>query len=90
MTIALSTHFILSPYFLDKQDTDLLRLHTMDWTTIAPDISGDTTQQRVSAVLEPLSEAVCGARQKGHLPVVIAGDCCASIGVLAGLQRAGG
>jgi arginase len=37
----------------------------------------------------PLAHMVAAAVTSGHRPVSIAGDCCATIPVLAGLQRAG-
>jgi arginase len=40
-------------------------------------------------VQRAIAEYVENAARRGHRPVIIAGDCCASIGVAAGLQRAG-
>ncbi len=89
MTEDRSPHFILSPYFLDEADSKLRDLHRDDWTLVETEASGHNTQQRISSLLAPLSEAVCATRQKGRVPVAVVGDCCATIGVLAGLQRAG-
>jgi len=41
----------------------------------------------VGIVCHALADAVAAVRAEGNLPVVIAGDCTLSIGVLAGLQR---
>ena len=43
----------------------------------------------MSVLHEALARVVEKSIGKGKLPVSIAGDCCASIGVTAGLQRAG-
>ncbi len=37
----------------------------------------------------PLAQLVTIVLKSGELPVSVAGDCCTSIGILAGLQQAG-
>jgi arginase len=41
----------------------------------------------MGALCRALADEVAAVRAEGNLPVVIAGDCTATIGVLAGLQR---
>ncbi len=89
MSLDQSPQFILSPHFLDAADTKLRTLGQNDWTIIEPEVSGNDKQSRISSLLAPLSAAVCEARRSDRMPVAVAGDCCAAIGVLAGLQQAG-
>ncbi len=89
MTAGPSPHFIVSPHFLDQVDPKLRQLCQKDWTLVAPDVTGDDTQQRICSILTPLAAAIHKATREGHVPVTIVGDCCAAIGALAGLQHAG-
>jgi len=43
----------------------------------------------MSAIHRPLADFVHQAIDKGNRPISIAGDCCSTIGMLAGLRRAG-
>lgn len=54
-----------------------------------PTFFGPGTASRVQAVHGPLAQAVHNSMNTGHRPVSVAGDCCAVLPVLAGLQRAG-
>ena len=51
--------------------------------------AGDDRQARMNAIHQPLAAFVEATVRKGERPVSLSGDCCSSIGVLAGLQRAG-
>jgi arginase len=44
---------------------------------------------RMASLYAPLAEHVASAVGTGERPVSFAGDCCSSLGVIAGLQRAG-
>lgn len=80
---------ILTPFFLDDPLPGLESLAASDWLINKPFLPGGHRQQRLSALHRPLADFVQQALLKGKRPVAIAGDCCAAIGVLAGLQRAG-
>ncbi len=79
---------IVTPFFLDQALPDLEPLSGQALANAPPLPSGDI-QERMSALHRNLADRVERAVRAGRRPVSIAGDCCATIGVLAGLQRAG-
>jgi arginase len=80
---------ILTPFFLDERLDGLLDLMGADWALNQPDeLPGEKPQQRMARLYERLAEQVAGTLAAGRQPVSIAGDCCTTLGVLAGLQRA--
>ena len=81
--------FILSPYFFDEFSSDLESISQADWIVIKRGLERDEKQSRMSILHEVLAEQVAAVVQKKATPITIAGDCCATIGVEAGLQRAG-
>ena len=85
----MENRFILTPYFLDRHDPDLLELAQDDWVVNAPALHGDDEMSRTLCVHRPLADRVAEAAVAGRRPVSVAGDCCATIPVMAGLQRAG-
>jgi arginase len=80
---------ILTPFFLDETLPGLESLATSDWLVNRPLLPPGPKQQRMSELHRPLAHFVQQSISKGKRPVSIAGDCCAAIGVMAGLQRAG-
>jgi arginase len=81
--------FILSPFFLDEPRDALKLIAHADWTLNAPALPEGDKQTRMACIYENLAQAVEQTVRRGARPVSLAGDCCAAIGVLAGLQRAG-
>jgi arginase len=81
--------FILTPYFLDQPLPGLEFLKDPNWVVNQPNLPEGVPQARMAALYEPLAALVATSLDSGELPVSVAGDCCTSIGVLAGLQRAG-
>ncbi len=57
------------------------------WRLVASPPAEGTPTERMGVLCRILAGEVATIRAEGHLPVVIAGDCTFSIGVLAGLQR---
>lgn len=57
------------------------------WRLVTPLLPQGSPTRRMGALGRALANEVAAVRAEGNLPVVIAGDCTASIGVLAGLQR---
>ncbi len=86
----MQNNYILTPFFLDNPVPGLEFLAVPEWRVNKPALPGDApTQARMSVLHEPLAEAVADSLRRGRRPVSVAGDCCATIGTLAGLQRAG-
>ena len=81
--------FILTPYFLDQALPGLEPLIDSEWVVNNPALPDGAPQLRMTALYKPLAELVASVQSSGKLPVSVAGDCCTSIGVLGGLQRAG-
>lgn len=81
--------YILTPFFLDEPRDALRAVADPDWTLNAPRLTIGETQTRMSALHEPLAQFFAETIQRGERPVSVAGDCCSTIGVVAGLQRAG-
>ncbi len=80
--------FILTPYFLDEVLPGLDPLAKPGWQLNKPTPVGEGQQLRLATIHEQRAMAVADAVQQGKRPISIAGDCCTTIGVLAGLQRA--
>lgn len=85
----MENQFILTPFFLDEGLPGLESLTAKDWWVNKPDLPSGTRQFRMSAIHNLLAEYVAGIVSANRRPVCVAGDCCAAIGVLAGLQQAG-
>ena len=81
--------FMLSPSALDEAVPGLEALAQSDWWLNKPVLPDGDKQTRMSAIYRPIADFVAESLARGERPVSIAGDCCAAIGVLAGLQRAG-
>ena len=85
----MQNRFILTPFFLDQPRDALRDAAQADWHINTPALPEGETQTRMSAIHEPLAQFVAQTAGNGARPVSLAGDCCATIGVVAGLQRAG-
>ncbi len=81
--------FLLTPYTLDQAEPGLDALARPGWQVTDTLVSGDTQFSRITSIHRRLSGLVSDAFQQGARPVSLAGDCCAAIPVLAGLQRNG-
>lgn len=80
---------LLTPFFLDQPAPAHLRLVSSDTWVNQPQLLDGSTLQRLAALHEPLAAATHATVGAGDRPVSVAGDCCAAIPVLTGLQRAG-
>ena len=85
----MQNQLILTPYFLDDLILGLYPLAQPDWRLNQPTLSFGERQQRMQVLYQPLADFVAETVACGDRPVSIAGDCCTTLGVLAGLQRAG-
>jgi arginase len=85
----MENQFILTPFFLDDPMPGLETLVRPGWQTNSPNLGGGSKQERMGVLYRSLAQVVADVVKNGTRPVSVAGDCCTSIGVLAGLQRAG-
>ena len=85
----MQNQMILTPFFLDEPLPGLKSLASFDWFINKPILPDGEKQQRLSALHKPLAEFTQQSVLSGKRPISIAGDCCTTIGMLAGLQRAG-
>ena len=83
----METQFILTPFFLDRPERALQTLARADWVLNEPQLALGDAQSRMGVIHRALADHVVRATEAGQVPVSIAGDCCAAIGVAAGLQR---
>ncbi|MFY1698500.1 MULTISPECIES: arginase family protein [unclassified Solwaraspora] len=79
---------ILVPYHLDEYLPELDVPGTAE-TTVLPSLPEGTEWARLAWLYGAVAVTVAGAVSAGHRPLVLSGDCTTSLGVLAGLQRAG-
>lgn len=85
----MNDRMILTPYFLDEYDPAVAEMAGDEWRVVAPDLPDGDQLVRMSAIHRALADEVSAALAAGERPVSIVGDCCATLGVMAGLQRAG-
>jgi len=81
--------FILTPYFLDEPEPVLDDLAAADWRVVHAELPDGPTTARMGRLYDALATEVAATLAAGERPVSLGGDCCAAIGVMAGLQRAG-
>jgi len=81
--------FIVSPFFIDKELPPLKHFAHPDWRLNKPLFESEDRFSRMSSISDGIAQFVASTCKRGERPVSIAGDCCTTIGVLAGLQRAG-
>lgn len=79
---------ILVPYHLDEHLPGLDTPAEPTRTITLPLPDGDLWQ-RISALYDPVADAVAESVRHGERPTVMSGDCTTSFATVAGLQRAG-
>jgi arginase len=85
----MKNQFILTPYFIDTPVPGLEQLAKPGWQVNKVIMMGGRPQEHMLGLYEPLADAVAEKAGKGQRPISVAGDCCTTIAVLSGLQRAG-
>ena len=85
----MKTKVILTPYFLDAHLPGLEVLKKWDWIINREPLPESPVMTRMSILHAALAGAVEKISLAGDLPVSIAGDCCTTIAMLAGLRRSG-
>ena len=78
---------ILSPFYLDEYMPGLEEIKGESWILNKPKLPAGSNQTRMSVIYKDLANLVAQISKRGEKPISIAGDCCTTIGVLAGLQR---
>ncbi|NNG36176.1 arginase family protein [Nakamurella aerolata] len=78
---------ILSPFHLDEQLSGPWPLPPD--VTLTPDLPSGSPWERMAVISTGIAGAVADSCRRGDVPVVLSGDCVASLGVVAGVQRAG-
>lgn len=81
-------HPILLPFHLDEH-LPALDAPLKPELTLEPELPEGDTWARMTALYRPLADAVAGLAAEGVTPLVQSADCTASLGIVAGLQRAG-
>ncbi len=81
-------NFIITPYYIDEYFPELEALPVASPTLNSNISTTGDLQSRISSLYPPLAEYVHQSLKRGERPVSIAGDCCATIAVMAGIQRA--
>lgn len=85
----MNNNFMLTPFFLDKAEPGLWLAAQPDWIANQQNLPPGTAQERMAVLYQPLADFVQRTVSAGDRPVSVAGDCCTTLGVVAGLQRAG-
>jgi arginase len=85
----MTDQFILAPFFMEAPMPAYHALAGEGWQINAPKVRGATIMDQLSSLHRPLADRVALAARAGKRPIVIGGDCCNTIPMLAGLQRAG-
>jgi arginase len=82
--------FLITPYVLHHHTPSLSKIAGSGWQKNEPTLVGGNAQSDHMAVIHrQIATFVAENAERGDRPVSISGDCCSTIGVLAGLQRAG-
>lgn len=76
------------PYHLDEH-LPALAMPLPAGRTIVPELPAAGPWERMAVLYEEVAAAVAAEVGAGQVPLVMSGDCTTSLGVVAGLQRAG-
>lgn len=81
--------YLLTPYFLDQERPSITAAFPPEWAHNQPYLPKGKTQKRLAPLHRAIAEFTAAAVNRGDRPISVAGDGCATIGMLAGLQHAG-
>lgn len=85
----MQNRFIVTPFFIDQPKPEIGQLAAADWQINKPQFDTDDRYTRMTALNNGLADFTAKTIAAGDRPVSVNGDCCVTIGVMAGLQRAG-
>lgn len=81
--------WLLTPQFFEVPEPALSSVVPEGCAINGPHRIDDRSPQSMARVHRPIADFTEDAVRSGNRPISVAGDCCASIPVLAGLRRAG-
>ncbi len=85
----MDTDWILTPQFFELPEPALAGVVPDNAVVNGPHHIADRSFSSLAKVHQPIAEFVSNAVLSGRVPVSVAGDCCAAIPVMAGVQVAG-
>jgi arginase len=87
----MDTRWLVTPFFFEHRDPALAAAVPpgQSWRLNDPGEIADRAPENLSRAHQPIADFVERAVRDGALPISIAGDCAASLPVVAGLQGAG-
>jgi arginase len=81
------TVFISVPFWMGDFSPPHAATARHTWRLVTPSLPDGGATERMGDLCRAVADTVASVRAEERLPVVMAGDCTVSIGVLAGLQR---
>ena len=87
----MSASWLVTPCFFDQHDPALVAVvpTSSDYVLNDPGCIDDRTPDSLLKLHRPIASFVAQAAGRNETPISVAGDCAASLPVMAGLQRAG-
>jgi arginase len=79
--------YMLVPYWMGDFNPARAAVARHTWRLVTSPLPEASPAERMGVLYRALAAEVAAVRVAGNLPVVISGDCVASIGVVAGLQQ---
>ena len=85
----MTDQWILTPQYFEHSEPALETLVPAGAVANGPHAIPDREAASMARLHKPIAEAVARIAREGERPISVAGDCCASVPVLAGLRAAG-
>lgn len=80
---------IASPMFLDRKSDAVMLMSQPDDIVITADPGDGDQTESLAPIHQQLATTVADISARGDRPFAVLGDCCQTIALMAGLQRAG-
>lgn len=84
----MSDNFINTPYYLDEYSPELAKFPLPSATLNTHVFEENDLRDRIAALFPKIADFVQQTLEQGQRPISFSGDCCTTIPVVAGLQRA--
>ncbi len=84
----MESQICLTPYFIDTFSGRLLEITEQGWLINNPGLSGVSNYEKMYQYHKGIKSFIYNTVSANKIPINITGDCCSSIPVLAGLQKA--